>query len=316
MPMLDVVGLLEAAAQEWRTADFGMQMAQLQGLSVMGPVALGALEATTVRQALLLAAKNLPYHVARTSIYLEEEFAPGQSRLVYQLPLPNAIHHPQITELCCVMALQTMKMLAKDSGAKWSVALRHKRVAPTRKYLEHFGCPVRHGQALNAIEFPAALLDKTLQAVQSDVSELACRYVDYVTQRHPQDWIRQVQELIARQLHVGTCSIEDIAQQLAVNERTLQRRLETQNIQFNQLLDEIRVSRAQEYLQYSALPVTEIAPLLGYSEHRSFSRACQRWFGCSPARMRAQLLDGAYRRKSAVELRDVSSNVLASTNTI
>jgi len=96
--------------------------------------------------------------------------------------------------------------------------------------------------------------------------------------------------LIARQLHASTCTIEDIAGQLAINERTLQRRLETQNRQFNQLLDQIRVNRAQEYLRFSSLPMTEIAPLLGYSELRSFTRACQRWFGCSPLKMRKQLL--------------------------
>ena len=290
LAMQGFVGLLERAAHELRVPDFGMQLGALQGVSVIGPVALVAMGATTVRDAVLLASKNLPYHVARTSIRLEDEFAPGQSRLLYQLPLDSECAHAQTTELCCMMALQGLKILSKNNGAGWSISLQHQRVAPARRYLEHFGCPVRHAQAFNAIEFPSILLDKTLLSAQAEISELASRYIDYVVHRHPQDWSRQVEELIARQLHASTCTIEDIARQLAVNERTLQRRLETQNRQFNQLLDQIRVNRAQEYLRFSSLPMTEIAPLLGYSELRSFTRACQRWFGCPPLKMRKQLL--------------------------
>ena len=36
------------------------------------------------------------------------------------------------------------------------------------------------------------------------------------------------------------------------------------------------------------LPVSELAPLLGYSETSAFSRAFRRWFDCTPGEYRAR----------------------------
>ncbi|MBL8419477.1 MAG: helix-turn-helix domain-containing protein [Dechloromonas sp.] len=71
-----------------------------------------------------------------------------------------------------------------------------------------------------------------------------------------------------------------------MNERTLQRRLEAQQIRFSDILDRVRRSRAREFLTQPALPLSEIAILLGYSEQRSLSRACLRWFDRTPGELR------------------------------
>jgi AraC-like DNA-binding protein len=73
-----------------------------------------------------------------------------------------------------------------------------------------------------------------------------------------------------------------------MHERTLQRRLDDQQIRFADILDRVRRQQAREYLRQPALPLPEVANLLGYSEQRSLSRACRRWFGTTPAALRAQ----------------------------
>jgi AraC-like DNA-binding protein len=43
---------------------------------------------------------------------------------------------------------------------------------------------------------------------------------------------------------------------------------------------------AEHYIKETALPLTEIAFLLGFSELSAFSRAAKQWFGRTPRELR------------------------------
>ena len=68
---------------------------------------------------------------------------------------------------------------------------------------------------------------------------------------------------------------------LGLTPAALQRRLREQNLSFSTLIDQVRRELALHYLR-RRLPVSELAPLLGYSETSAFSRAFRRWFDASP----------------------------------
>jgi AraC-like DNA-binding protein len=68
--------------------------------------------------------------------------------------------------------------------------------------------------------------------------------------------------------------------------RTLQRRLGEQGLFFEDIVDDVRRSRAEEYMRYGVIPLAEIAGLLGYSDQSSLNRSCVRWFGRTPAQLR------------------------------
>ena len=131
-----------------------------------------------------------------------------------------------------------------------------------------------------------AILQEVLDSGNPYIRVAVERFVAHLIRRNPLDLVQQIEELIARQLANGDCSLASIAQQLAMNERTLQRRLEAQQIRFSDILDHVRRSQAHEFLVQAALPLAEVAILLGYSEQRSLGRACQRWFGTTPAALR------------------------------
>lgn len=69
-------------------------------------------------------------------------------------------------------------------------------------------------------------------------------------------------------------------------ERTLRRRLSAEGRPFQQLLDDVRLNKALNYLADSKRSVEDIARLLGYSEPAAFIRAFQRWTGETPAKHR------------------------------
>lgn len=280
--MPGAVALLETAASRLATPDFGLLLAQRQDFSALGPIALIASRANTVGQALVAIARNLPYHVARTSLRMQAGPAEGLAWLRYELPSEIGGEQRQSVEMCCLMLIQTLRMLSGDAGADWRVVLAHRPGFPLPRYREIFASEVACQQSGNGVIFPESLLESVLDSRNPQIRVAVERFVAHLIRRSPLDLACQIEELIARQLADGGCSLADIARQLAMNERTLQRRLDAQQIRFTDILDRVRRKQAREFLAQSALPLSEVALLLGYSDPRSLSRACRRWFGTPP----------------------------------
>ena len=287
--MPGTVALLENAAAQLATPDFGLLLAQRQDFSALGPIALVARRADTVGHALVAIARNLPYHVARTSLRMQAGPTEGLVWLRYELPSGVGAAQRQSVEMCCLMLIQTLRMLSGDAGADWRVVFAHRPGVPLSRYREIFDCDVACQQSGNGVIFPKALLEQVLDTGNPQIRVAVERFVAHLIRRNPLDLAHQIEELIARQLADGGCTLADIARQLAVNERTLQRRLAEQRIRFSDILDRVRRIQAREFLAQSVLPLPEVATLIGYSEQRSLSRACRRWFGTTPAALREGL---------------------------
>jgi AraC-like DNA-binding protein len=89
--------------------------------------------------------------------------------------------------------------------------------------------------------------------------------------------------------------MQDVARELNISSRTLQRRLQDAGYNFQQVLEEARHQLARYYLANSLLELTEAAYLLGYEDSNSFVRAFRIWEGVPPAQWR-----GVQREKAAV----------------
>ena len=77
-------------------------------------------------------------------------------------------------------------------------------------------------------------------------------------------------------------TIEQVAANLNLSVRTLQRRLKEEGLTYKIVLDELRKQFALDYIKNKELSVKEIAYLLDYAEPSSFIRTFKRWTGKSP----------------------------------
>ena len=111
-----------------------------------------------------------------------------------------------------------------------------------------------------------------------------CRETNYSTPV----LVRALQALVCDLEH-GPASLGDIANRLAVSERTLRRRLRALGTSYNKILQNVRSSTAQEWLRDSNLTMELIAWRLGYTETANFRHAFKRWTGQSPQAFRRQL---------------------------
>ena len=98
-------------------------------------------------------------------------------------------------------------------------------------------------------------------------------------------FVRAVQEAILNHLHKGALT-NQVAADLSLTRRTLQRRLADSGCTYRQLREGIRQRYANQLMADENLSFREIAFLLGYSEQSAFNHACQRWTGLPPSEAR------------------------------
>jgi AraC-like DNA-binding protein len=103
----------------------------------------------------------------------------------------------------------------------------------------------------------------------------------------PLTFTEQVQAVLHQMLLSGTASAGAVAQLFAVPERTLRRRLSEEGTSLQQLINQTRFDLAQQLLQNTGLPVSEIAAALQYADPNAFSRAFRNWANLSPSQWRA-----------------------------
>jgi AraC-like DNA-binding protein len=111
----------------------------------------------------------------------------------------------------------------------------------------------------------------------------AKEYIDSYTDRST---ARAVAEQVLRRLPDGPPSQDEIADDLCVSKRTLQRKLKDEGVSFSHILQDSRMHLAKSYLRQPSRSVVEVSYLLGFAEPSAFSRAFKRWTGETPASYR------------------------------
>ena len=81
--------------------------------------------------------------------------------------------------------------------------------------------------------------------------------------------------------------IHEVAKELGMSSRTLQRRMAEEDSSFRQLLSDARRESARIYLLHPSLGLSKTAALLGYEDSNSFLRAFRAWEGVTPTEWRA-----------------------------
>ncbi len=286
IPFGPAAALLDRAAETLELPDIGLRLGDYQDMSILGPVALTARYAADVREALHALVRHMPYHTPGTQLTLNTDRAAGLTSLHCGLPGFEGPPSRHVVELSYVIACKVLRMIAQDGGADWQVSLPHPAGVRPARYRMAYGCSVCFEQPFDALMFPSALLDVSIDEANDELRRKAERYINDVVQRFPLDIGKQTSALVDRQLATGHFGLRDIARQLGMHERTLQRRLSEQDLAFEDIVDQLRRERAGEYLQSSAIPLIQVATFLGYSTQAAFTRACRRWFGDSPQRLR------------------------------
>ncbi|WP_346908870.1 helix-turn-helix transcriptional regulator [uncultured Roseibium sp.] len=155
-------------------------------------------------------------------------------------------------------------------------------------FLERYGRKIQFNRLRNSISIPAYLLSKRLPQNEDNLYTIiqtsAFRELGLFQNRNSP--MSRVANEIADTLKNGTCNLAQVAQNLGMSQRSVQRVLEQEGTTFRKLTENIRKTAAERYLQSTNLPFKEIAFLLGFSELSTFSRAVKTWYGVPPRKIR------------------------------
>lgn len=197
----------------------------------------------------------------------------------------NGDPHWRAVEFACALILKLLRLRLSPPPDPLSVSLAFQNPDAQAKYEQYFACPVEQNAATTIIVLPLEgyrdsppgaeianqfepLLEQRLAALESDAS-----------------WSVKVAMLIKRKLANAEPTLAEIATNLNVSSRSLQRYLGAEGKTFQEVLDETRREIARQWLSGSAgklRSLTELALLLGFSSSSAFSRAFRRWFDMTP----------------------------------
>jgi AraC-like DNA-binding protein len=172
-----------------------------------------------------------------------------------------------------------------------SIELPYPAPADAAPYAAAFRCPLSFDASVASLLFARADLIAPLPTSNSLLAQLHERFAgDYLRHFDHAQTSHRAREVIIRRLPDGEPRRDQVASELCMSERTLQRRLEEEATSFIQLLDDTRRELAEQYLGRLHLSLAQAAYLLGFADQSSFFRACRRWFDLSPGQYRSKLL--------------------------
>ncbi|MCG8669759.1 MAG: AraC family transcriptional regulator [Pseudomonadales bacterium] len=152
------------------------------------------------------------------------------------------------------------------------------------EYEQAFGCPVKFDQPYSALLVTQEYLDHPIRQADphllQTLEDHATQILHEIDKDQPLKY--RVSNLLRLMLKSELPRKETIAEKLGMNIRTLQRRLRDEGSGYQELLDELRLELARNYLKNSRLSIDEISSLLGFAEPRSFHRSFKKWVGVTP----------------------------------
>jgi AraC-like DNA-binding protein len=169
------------------------------------------------------------------------------------------------------------------------VGFRHAAPADARPYETLFGCPITFGGDANRIVISRKQADFLLPTGNRQLAAVHDRMLaEELARLDRKDIMGRVRASLLARMTSGELSEEELASDLHMSRRSLQRRLAEADATYQSLVDDTRRDMALRYIQDPAKSATEITFLLGYSQQSAFTRAFRRWTGKSPSEYRSK----------------------------
>jgi AraC-like DNA-binding protein len=264
---------------------FGLLMGERAGSSSLGLAGFILRFAPNVGAALQALLRHLDLHDTGGAPVVT---AQGEvSSLGYVIYLPGVEAADQIYDLSTAMTCNIMRDLCGQSWNPTQVLLARRRPPDLTPYKRFFRAPLRFDAEQNAVTFPTQLLDHPLTSGDPALFHHLEKEANELHDSHPLSTTGLVHRLLRQSLANGHFTASDIARQLGMHERTMQRRLEKEGTTFRRELEGIRYEVARQLLSKSKTSLSGIAKALGYAEASTFIRSFRRWSGTTPAQWRS-----------------------------
>ena len=283
LPLLDFLPIFDAT-HALAQPQVGRQLGQLIPMAAHGPMGAGAMVSASIAQAMQTIAR---YAHIRNRLYdFECRSEDGQVMLCMRPRI--ALHGYQVFVDNATVFAKFAVLAAMAQPAH----LRLGRVllpwpAPQTDAGAGDGPQCIYNAPLLGYAFDTEVAERPSVLADPQLYRHVCQAGDEELERLRGSVSAKVRQLLhGRQPQWP--SVDEVAQLLSMSRRTLLRKLGSEKISYQQLLDEARNELACWYLRQSALPLGQVAEKIGFGDQTNFSRSFKRWKGLTPKDYRRQ----------------------------
>ena len=274
---------LENAAKTCNQRFLGLELANRQGLQLLGPVWLMMRSASTVAESLAILEKHFSLYTDATALKLVNEFD-GVS-LCYEILDENIRYETQVIEHGLAHWCLELKFRL---GHEWVPEFTQLRYAPpqNREPLEKlFGKNLHFNQDRHALHVSAQDMNRPANSSHPKYQQILERQLSSRLEMTGEQITSRAEIVMRSLMPAEACSLEQTASALGLSPRSLHSHLNQQGTGFRKLNDKIRLDMARKYLTQSNLTVAAVAERLHFSETAPFTRFIKRMTGLSPLKL-------------------------------
>lgn len=269
---------------------FSLQIVQHFKEDTLGMLGLAIINADDAEQALMLFQKytelfipGFDFSMNYSDRYLDIEI----------LPLANfkKIEASFIELIFCAFDFYA-KRSGLDTQAEYFFC--HDAAGYETQLERQFQCLVHSLSPNNKIRIPRSALAQKVKNPNSSMQTFYIAQLDIEKTKYEQqsNIAFQARRIMHHQAKQGRFLNRDqLADLLSCSHRTLTRKLKSEGISFQGLLDEVRFSMAKQMLYQSSKSTKQIANHVGISNSTVFCRAFKKWSGKTPSDYRASIND-------------------------
>jgi len=288
IPLHKVVNFLNHAAETTHCEHFGLLVAKYQPpirFAMIGQLIRFSPDlGSAINDAIQFSILNSQYSLWSTESSSTSIILKRQERCFLDMDLK------QLEKLALAVTYKAMNALCKRVVPLSQVAFRHDSPISRDALSEFFGAPILYSQLYNGLIIPTQALSTPIPTADTRIHGLLKAQLEELIAGHTTDLnvIEKLRLEILQTVGSRRCTLESICQNRGVHPRNLQRSLKQHGTSFRELLNDIRLKLAQDYLKSTDISVVELAGLLGYQNASALSRAFKQKTGLSPDHWRAR----------------------------
>jgi AraC-like DNA-binding protein len=259
-------------------------MAESRQLSDFGALSLLLTHQRTLRDVLTTLVQYL--HVLNESLAVQIETSDDLVVIREEIVADIGGGTRQSNELAVGVMFRICRALLGANWKPYSVHFNHAAPKDLAVHRRLFGLTPTFASEFSGIVCAAKDLDKPNPSADPVMARYAKQFVEAMPGAASRSTVQEVRKAIYLLLPLGRATIEQVANGLGMNPRTLQRHLGDAGEVYSDLLNGVRRDLAARYLRNSQNSLTEISAMLGFSHSSAFSRWHTTQFGQPPRRSR------------------------------
>lgn len=281
VPYSSVGRLLLECAHRTGCGHFGLLAGRMSCLADLGDLGELVRNSASVGDALYALTEHQHFDSAGGATYLSK--VGDTAELGYVVYHPDVIGAHQLISRALAANFNYLRELCGGGWVPSAVLVPLAKPSEIAPYRGIFRVTPRFDSEVGALRFPNDWLQRPVPGADAWRLRAARKRIQYA---RCADLLPRVYSALRLMLLTERHGGDDVADRLALNRRTLNRRLRQRGTTFQEVLHNVRFTVARQLLSIDTIPLDDVAAALGYAGVSPFMRTFQRWAGMTPGRWR------------------------------